>query len=88
MLSPYITKFKMLLQRHVASLGCGTSTAQKNNLLDRRHKLEARITAYDQRISDIMKLDDDTILQNGDGNFADWTEWNDLPDVFPDGWFC
>ena len=35
-----------------------------------------------------MKLDDDTILQNGDGNFADWTEWNDLPDVFPDGWFC
>ena len=87
MLSPYITKFRMLLQRHVASLGRGMSTAQKNNLLDRCCKLEARITAYDQRISDIMKLDDDTILQNGDGDFADLTEWNDPPDVFPDGWF-
>ena len=34
-----------------------------------------------------MKLDDDTILQNGDGNFVDLTEWDDPPNVFPDGWF-
>ena len=87
MLSPYITKSRMLLQRHVASLGHRTSTAQKNNLLDRCRKLEARITAYDQRILDTMKLDDDTISQNGDSNFADLTEWNEPPDVFPDGRF-
>ena len=30
-----------------------------------------------------MKLDDDTISQNGDGNLADLDELDDLPD----GWF-
>ena len=50
----------MLLQRHVTSLGSTCSVAQKNELLDRRHKLEARITTYKNRISVIIKLDDDT----------------------------
>ena len=77
----------MLLQRHVALLGSGTSTAQKNGLLDRRRKLEARITAYDQRISDIMKLNDETILSNGDCNIADLEESDDPPAGYPDGWF-
>ena len=50
----------MLLQRHVASLGSTCSVAQKNELLDRRRKLEARISNYENRMSVIMKLDDDT----------------------------
>src|ERR1700733_1822884 len=50
----------MLLQRHVTSLGSTCSVAQKNELLDRRRKLEARITTYENRISVVMKLDDDT----------------------------
>jgi hypothetical protein len=50
----------MLLQRHVTSLGSTCSVAQKNELLDRRRKLEARITTYENRISVIIKLDDDT----------------------------
>ena len=61
----------MLLQRHVASLGSTCSVAQKNELLDRRHKLEARITAYENRISVIMRLDDDTQWSIQEGNIAD-----------------
>ena len=53
--------FRMLLQRHVVSLSTGCSVAQKNDLLDRRQKLEARISAYEHRILDIMKLDDETL---------------------------
>src|ERR1700683_3084659 len=44
----------MLLQRHVTSLGSTYSVAQKNDLLDRRRKLEARITTYEHRISLII----------------------------------
>lgn len=35
--------------------------AQKNEVLDRRRKLESRIATYENRISVIMKLDDDTV---------------------------
>jgi len=76
----------------VASLSAGCSVAQKNDLLDRRRKLEARISAYEQRISLIMKLDDDTLwsAEVGKGREidADWEESSD--DVlarYPDGWF-
>jgi hypothetical protein len=76
----------------VASLSAGCSVAQKNDLLDRRRKLEARISAYEQRISLIMKLDDNTLwsAEVGKGREidADWEESSD--DVlarYPDGWF-
>ena len=51
----------MLLQHHVASLSAGCSVAQKNDLLNQWQKLEARISAYEHWISDIMKLNDETL---------------------------
>ena len=81
----------MLLQRHVTSLGSTSSVAQKNELLDRRCKLEARITAYENRISVIMKLNDDTQWSIQDGNIPDIypqlaESSDDLEELYPDGW--
>jgi hypothetical protein len=81
----------MLLQRHVISLGNTCSIAQKNELLDRRRKLEARITAYENRISVIMKLDNDTQWFIQDGNILDIDPQvaelsEDLADLHPDEW--
>lgn len=61
----------MLLQHHVTSLGSTCLIAQKNELLDRRCKLEARVTTYENRISVIMKLDDDTQWSIQDRNIPD-----------------
>ena len=82
----------MLLQRHVTSLGSKWSTAQKNEVLERRQKLEARITTYEHRISDIMKSDDDTQWSVQDGNIPDLDPQprdasDDLIELLPDGWF-
>jgi len=76
----------MLLQRHVASLGSTCSVAQKNELLDWRRKLEARISNYENRMSVIMKLDDDTqwILDVGPES-EEASE--DILELHPDGWF-
>ena len=60
----------MLLQCHVTSLGSTCSVAQKNEPLDQRHKLEARITAYEHCITEIIKLNDDTQWATEDGHFA------------------
>jgi len=60
-LATSLTKnIRILLQHHVASLSEVLSSTEEY-LLDRRRKLEARISAYEQRISLIMKLDDDTL---------------------------
>ena len=82
----------MLLKRHVASLSAGCSVAQKNDLLDRRRKLEARISAYEHRISDIMKLDDETLWSTEvgkhreiDSELADASD--DVLARYPEGWF-
>ena len=82
----------MLLQRHVVTLGSTYSVAQKNDLLDRRRKLEARITAYEHRISVIIKLDDDTQWSTQDGKIPDMDPQpaeasDDLLELYPDGWF-
>ena len=82
----------MLLQRHVTSLGSTYSVAQKNDLLDRRRKLEARITMYEHRISVIIKLDDDTQWSTQDGKIPDMDPEpgeasDDLLELYPDGWF-
>jgi uncharacterized protein YjiS (DUF1127 family) len=81
----------MLLQCHVASLGSTCSVAQKNELLDRRRKLEARITAYENRISVIMRLDDDTQWSIQEGNIADMDpkvaeSSDDLGEDYGDEW--
>jgi hypothetical protein len=79
----------MLLQCHVASLGRTCSIAQKNELLDRRRKLEARISTYEHRISVLMKLDDDTQwsehISDMDTESEETSE--DLLELYPDGWF-
>lgn len=81
----------MLLQCHVASLGSMCSVAQKNELLDRRRKLEARITAYENRISVIMKLDDEAQWSIPDGNILCIDPQvaqssDDLAELYPDEW--
>jgi hypothetical protein len=82
----------MLLQRHVASLGSACLIAQKNELLDQWHKLEARITTFEQQISVLMKLDDHTIWLTQDGKNTDVDsepaeELGDVLDIYPEGWF-
>ena len=76
----------------MASLSTGCSVAQKNDLLDRRWKLEARISAYEQRISVIMRLNDETLWLTEVGK--DWEldlSQEDLSDnvlaCYPDSWF-
>ena len=49
---------RLSLQQHVKALGSTSSPTQWNELLDKQHRLEARIIAYEQWISVIMKLDD------------------------------
>jgi len=82
----------MLLQRHVASLGSTCSVAQKNELLDRRRKLEARISAYEHKVSVIIKLDDDVRWATQDGRTPGMdpevgAASDDLLDLYPDEWF-
>ena len=82
----------MLLQHHVTSLGSTYSVAQKNDLLDRWRKLEARITTYEHCISVIIKLDDDTQWSTQDGKIPDMDPQpgdasDDLLELYPDGWF-
>src|SRR5258705_1826098 len=83
---------RMLLQHHVISLGTTSTIAQRNELMDRRRKLEARITAYEHRISVIMKPDDDTKWSTQDRQIPDiypqpWETSDDLLEHYPDGWF-
>jgi hypothetical protein len=62
------------------------SVAQKNELLDRRHKLEARITSYENRILVVMKLDDDTqwLIANIDPQVVELLD--DHPEFDSDEW--
>ena len=83
---------RLLLQRHVVSLGRNCSTAQKTDLLDHRRKLEARISAYEQRISYIIKLDDDVQWSCQSGKLPDLDPQlgdasDDFLDDYPEGWF-
>jgi hypothetical protein len=73
-------------------MGRNCSTAQKTDLLDRRRKLEARISSYEQRISYIMKLDDDVQWSIQSGKLP---ELDPQPDEafddylvdYPEDWF-
>ena len=82
----------MLLLHHVRSLGSKYSITEKNDLLDRQRKLEARLINYEHRMSGIMKLDDDIRwsrhgekIQNSGLELDDIHD--DLIDLDPDGWF-
>jgi hypothetical protein len=79
----------MLLQQHVMSLGSSCSVAQKNELLDRRCKLDAIISAYEHCISVIIKLDKDTHWASQDGQNVpvDSDASDDILDLYPDRWF-
>jgi hypothetical protein len=73
-------------------MGRNCSTAQKTDLLDRRRKLEARISTYEQRISYIVKLDDDVQWSIHTGKTPDFDPdpgevSDDLLDDYPEGWF-
>ena len=50
----------MSLREHIRSLGRRLSTAQKTDLLVRRQRLEARITTFDQRMSTLLNVSDNT----------------------------
>jgi hypothetical protein len=73
----------------VTSLGSTSSVSQRNELLDRRRKLEARITAYEHRMSVIIKPDDDTLWSAQDGQIAEFDSEvsDDVLQLHPDGWF-
>ena len=62
--------------------------ARQNELLERHQKLEARITAYEHRISVIVKSDDDiNWTQDGHMDSIDMEMPDELFDISPDGWF-
>ena len=83
-----MTFVRSLLQQHVKSLGKQCSMAQQNELLERHQKLEARITAYEHRISIIVKSDDDiNWTQDGHMESIDMEMLDELSDISPDGWF-
>ena len=76
----------------MTSLGSTYSVAQKNDLLDRRRKLEARITTYEHQISVIIKLDNNTQWSAQDGKVPDLDPQpedtsDDFVEPYLDGWF-
>ena len=75
-----------MLQRQVTFLGSTSTVSQRNELLDRRRKLEARITAYEHRmLVIIIKPDDDTLWSAQDGQITEVPD--DVLQLHPDGWF-
>jgi hypothetical protein len=82
----------MLLQHHVASLGSTCSVAQKNELLEQWCKLEARISAYEHKVSVIIKLNDNIWWAMQDGRTPGMDPEageasDDLLDLYLDEWF-
>lgn len=73
-------------------MGRNCTTAQKTDLIDRRCKLEARISNYEQRISYIVKLDDDVNWSIQAGKVPNFDhdpndDMDDLSEDYPEGWF-
>lgn len=82
--------FRSILIQHVKSLGKNCSTAQKNELLEKCRKLEARITTYEHRLASIIKVEDDIQWLPWDGNIDifDSDTSDIMADESPDGWFA
>lgn len=67
----------MLLRSHIASLGKRLSTAQKTELLDRRRRLESRISSFEQHIGVLMNVSDDMQWSNSAGKLRDMQDSSD-----------
>lgn len=74
-----------MLRQDIKTMGSKLTTAQKNDLQDRRRKLEARIVTFQRRASELMAIDEDVAW------FRDSTDENSDGrrdhDNFPDGTF-
>src|SRR6266849_2650969 len=75
----------MSLWKHVASLGRKPSASQKCDLLECRHRLRLRLSAFERKSSAFMLLDDDTQWTRVTGEVAgdidsDNDESNDTSD--------
>jgi hypothetical protein len=69
-------------------MSTGCSIAQKNELLDRRQKLQARISAYEHRMSIIMKVDDQTLWSTDVGKHSELEDKSDqVLANYVDDWF-
>ena len=80
---------RVSLQHHVSKLGKSCTIVQQNELLERRRKLEARISAYGNKISVLIQSDNNTMWSNPDNNMSD-TPMDPLDqpdDEFPEGWY-
>ncbi|KAI0245106.1 hypothetical protein BJV78DRAFT_1289105 [Lactifluus subvellereus] len=84
-----IERSQRLLQRYATSLGSACSVAQRNELLERQRKLESQITAYEQRMANIIRPDDDTKWLAQDPQIVDFDSdaSDDALELNPDGWF-
>ena len=80
---------RLLLRHHVSMLGATWSMAQQNDLPDRWWRLEARIMAYDHRISVIIKSDDSTNWSANNGSVVDMVldASEGLSNTYLEGWF-
>lgn len=80
---------RISLQHHVSKLGKTCTIVQQNELLERHHKLEARITAYGNRISVLIKSDDNTMWSTPDNYMLDTTvdPSDTLSNESPNGWY-
>ena len=62
--------YRFVLKRYIHSLGSSLSADQRNQLLDRRRRLEVRILSYEQKVSALMHIDDHTQWLDQDVNTA------------------
>jgi hypothetical protein len=69
----------MLLRSHIVSLGKRLSTAQKTEILDRRRRLESRISSFEQHIGVLMNVSDDVRWSNEAGKLRAMQDSSDDP---------
>jgi hypothetical protein len=71
----------MSLRRHIKSLGRRLSTAQKTDLLKQRQRLESRITTFEQHMTIVLHVSDDTRWTKSAGKIRTMDdsedEWSD-----------
>ena len=62
--------YRFVLKRYIHSLGSSLSAPQWNELLDQHRRLEVRIVSYEQKISALMHVNDNTQWLDQDDNTA------------------
>lgn len=72
-------------------MGRNCLTAQKTDLLDHQHKLETRISSYEQHILYIMKLNDDVWWSSQSGKRPEFPQpeetFGEYIVDYPEDWF-